>query len=68
MSLFVIKRKDNGLYAQTGYSEGTADLQAAAIYSPKGSKAWMLDADRETLDSLWGFGVEVVRIRVEPTA
>ena len=66
MSLFVLKRKDNGLYMQTGYSEGTPDLQAACIYSPKGSKAWMLEADKETLDSLWGYGVELIRVHVLP--
>ena len=67
MSLFVQRYKRNGLYRQTGYSEGTSDLQQAAIYSPKGQYGWMLTADQDLLDNCGGpGGVEVIRVRLEP--
>lgn len=66
MSLFVLKKLSNGLYEQTGYSEGTPDLQAAAIYSPKGRHKWMLDADPETLKECPGGGYELIRVELVP--
>lgn len=66
MSLFVLKQLSNGLYVQTGYSEGTPDLQSAAIYSPKGRRGWMLDADPEVLKERPGGGYELIRVEVVP--
>jgi hypothetical protein len=66
--IFVLKRLDNGLYQQTGYSKGTADINAAVLYSRKGRYGWMLDADEETLSTLWGIGVQVIPVNIVPAS
>lgn len=63
-SLFVIRKRSNGRFAQTGYSD-TDDIQAAVIYSGKGRYGYLLDADADYLEQFWG-GVDVIRVRIEP--
>ena len=63
--LFVIRKRSNGRFSQTGYSD-TDDIQKALIYSRKGRYGYLLDADADYLDAFWG-GIDVIPVRIEPT-
>lgn len=62
--LFVIKKRSNGRFNQSGYSD-TDDIQAALIYSAKGRYGHLLNASPKYLDSWWG-GIDVIPVRIEP--
>lgn len=62
--LFVLKKRSNGRFTQTGYSD-TDDIQKALVYSRKGRYGWLLDADEASLGKVFGDGVEVIPVRIE---